>query len=127
MESADDEDEYYDGTGAENNNYDRDGTVNGDGGGDSNTGALGGSTERIRFLHLSAQTEPLGAMAKAKASSSTASRKKTKLVKSKIKIAWKRKAAQKLVKNSSKTARGEIGGLLRVQQPQPLGSLCRIR
>ena len=45
----------------------------------------------------------LGALAKAKASLSTAFRKKPKLGKSKSKIACKGKAYQKLAKNSSKT------------------------
>ena len=48
--------------------------------------------------------EALGAMEKAKESSSTASRKKTNLGKSKIKIARKVKAAQKLVEIFLKTA-----------------------
>ena len=47
--------------------------------------------------------EALGAMEKAKASSSTASRKKPKLGKIKIKIAYKVKSDQKLVNNLSNT------------------------
>ena len=61
-----------------------------------------------------ARTKSLDAMEKAKASLSTALRKKPKLGKSTSKIARKGKADQKLVKNSSKTA-GKNGGLLRIQ------------
>ena len=75
-ESSEDEDEYYDRTGAKDNNYDVEG--GGDCRGDRNTGSRGGSAEWLRFLSLSALTETLGAMAKAKSSSSTASRKKGK-------------------------------------------------
>ena len=70
-ESSDNEDEYDDGTGDKNINYD------GDGNGivDRNTGVVGGSTEWLRFLSPSAQTEALRAMAKAKASLLTALRR----------------------------------------------------
>ena len=67
--------------------------------------------------------QTLGAMAKAKASSSSESRKKPRLGKCKDKIARKGKAAKKLAKNSSKYQEEIIGGLLRVHQPQPLGRL----
>ena len=72
LESSDDENEEEDGTGVREIN----GNVNsdGDGGGDRNTGDGGGSTEWLRFLSPGAQTEELGAMAKAKESSLTASR-----------------------------------------------------
>ena len=73
-ESSEDEDEYYDRTGAKDNNYNVEGGD--DVRGDRNTGSGGGSAEWLRFLSLSALTETLGAMAKAKSSSSTASRKK---------------------------------------------------
>ena len=71
------------------------------------------------------RTEVLGAMEKAKVSSLTASIKKAKPGKSKSKLARNGKASQKLVKNSLNTAE-KSGGLLRVQQPQPLGRLGRI-
>ena len=47
--------------------------------------------------------------------------------KSKNEIAQKGKAAKKLVKNSSKSKGRKSGGLLRVQQPQPLGRLGQIQ
>ena len=53
-------------------------------------------------------------------------RKKPEVRKSKNKIARKGKAAKNLVKNFSKTAGRKSGGLLRVQQPKPLGRLGRI-
>ena len=62
-------------TGSEDN------TCYGDGGGERNTSAGGGSAEWMRFPSLSALSETLGAMAKAKASPSTESRKKPKLKK----------------------------------------------
>ena len=96
LDISDDQDEEEDGTGAEDINGNGDGNI----GGDRNTGARGGSAEWIRLLILGAQTEALGAMAKAKASSLTALRKKLKLGKSKSRIARKGKAAKKLVKNS---------------------------
>ena len=54
-------------------------------------------------------------------------RKKSKLGKSKNKIAQKGKAANNLVKNSSKTAGKKFWGLIRVHQPQSLGRLGRIQ
>ena len=54
-------------------------------------------------------------------------KKNRKLGKSKNRISRKVKAAKKLVKNSSKTAKRKSGGLLRVQQPQPLGRLSQIQ
>ena len=92
MDSSESSDEKYEDdnrTGAEDNKYDGDRKV----GGGRNTGTRGGSSEWLRLLRSSARTEALGAMAKAKASLSTASRKKPKLGKSKIKKAWKGKAA----------------------------------
>ena len=53
--------------------------------------------------------------------------KNPKLGKSKNKMARKGKSVKKLVKNSSKTAEVKNRGLLRVQQPQPLGRLGRIQ
>ena len=70
--SSNDEDEEDDGTGAEDIN----GDSNGNGGGDRDTGAGGRSAEWLRFLSLGARAEVLSAMAKAKASLLTASRKK---------------------------------------------------
>ena len=65
------EDNNYDVDVDVNNNNDVDGDV--DGGGDRNSGARVGYMEWLGFLSLSAQTEALGAMAKTKASSLTAS------------------------------------------------------
>ena len=65
--------EYDNGTGAKDTNYE------GESGGDKNTGAGGGSAEWLNFLSRIARTEALVAMAKAKVSLSTASRKKTNL------------------------------------------------
>ena len=68
-ESSDDGDEEEDGNGAKDINSD------GNGGADRNNGAVGGYVEWLSFLSTGAQTEALGAMEKAKASSSIASRK----------------------------------------------------
>ena len=80
-ESSDKKYEDDDRTGAKDNNCDNDGAGAGarivNCGGDRNTGAGGGSAKLIGFLSPSTRKEALGAMAKAKASSSTASRKKT--------------------------------------------------
>ena len=105
-ESSDEKDEHDVGTGAKDNNCDSnsDGNNAGNGGGNRNTGIRGGSAEWLRFLNPSALTEALGAMAKDKASSSTALRKIPKLGKIKNKIARKGKSARKLVKNSPKKA-----------------------
>ena len=59
-----DEDDYK--TGAKEINGSGDG--NDDRIGDRNTGAVGGSTEWLRFLRLRARTEAFGAMARAKPS-----------------------------------------------------------
>ena len=68
-ERSDNNDDDDEGTGAKDKNcY---GNSDGDGGGDRNTGARGGSTECLGFLSLSAITEAFNAMAKSKASSST--------------------------------------------------------
>ena len=123
-ESSDNEDEEVYGTSSKDNNGDSDGN----GGGDSNTGDRGGSVEWLRFFSPRARTEALGAMAKDKASSLTASRKKLKLGRRKSKIALKGKASHKLVKNLLKTAgQKNTWGLLKVQQPQPIGRLVQIR
>ena len=53
--------------------------------------------------------------------------KNLQLVKSKDKIAGKEKDSKKLVNNLSKTAEIKIRGLLRVQQPKPLGRLGQIQ
>ena len=53
--------------------------------------------------------------------------KNLKQVESNNKIAQKGKAENNLVKNSSKQQEEKSGGLLRVQQPKPLGSLGRIQ
>ena len=96
---SDDNDDDDAGTSAEGNTcYD-----NGDGRGYSNTGSGGSSAEWMRFLSPSALSEMVGAMAKAKASSSKKSRKNPKLGKSKNIIARKGKAEKKIIKNSSKT------------------------
>ena len=71
---SDDNDDDDDNTGAEYNTCYGNCDGDGDGGGDS-TGAGGGSEEWMRFLSPSALSETLGAMAKAKLSSSTKSRK----------------------------------------------------
>ena len=68
-ERSDNNNDDDDRTGAEDNN------CYGKGGGDRNTGARRGSAEWIGFLSLRALSETFGAMAKAKASSSTKSRK----------------------------------------------------
>ena len=73
-DSSDDEDEEDDGTSAKDIN----GDGNCDNGGGRNTCTIGGSIEWIRFLSPGAQTEALGATAKAEAPSPTASRKKNK-------------------------------------------------
>ena len=75
LDISDDQDEEEDGTGAEDINGNGDGNI----GGDRNTGARGGSVEWIGFLSPSAQTEALGDLAKTKASSPTASRRKPTL------------------------------------------------
>ena len=67
----DNDDDDDDGTGDEDNNCYNDGND----GGDRNTGTGGGSTECMGYLSPSALSETFGAMAKAKASSSTKSRK----------------------------------------------------
>ena len=103
-DSDDNDDDDYN-TGAKDNTCygSGEGTGAGDGGCDS-TGAGGGSMEWMRFLSPSALSETLDGTAKAKASSSTKFEKNLKLGKSKNRIAWKGKAAKKLVKNSSKPA-----------------------
>ena len=77
LKRSDNNDEDDDGTGAEDNNCYRDGAGagDGDGGGDRNNGAGGGSAECPGFLSQSAITEAFVAMAKAKPSLSTESRK----------------------------------------------------
>ena len=55
-------------TGAEDKNCYGGSAVIGDGGGDSNTGAGGGSAVCLRFLSSSALTEAFSAIAKSKAS-----------------------------------------------------------
>ena len=76
-DSTDNKDKDYKRNGAKYNNCD--GAIAGNIGGDSNTGTRGEYSEMIRFLSPSARTEALGAMAKAKASSSTALEGKKKL------------------------------------------------
>ena len=79
MESSDKEDEEDDGT------SDKDINDDGDGGGNRNTGAIGGSAEWLRLFIPGSKTEQLGAMKKAKAFLSTASRKKLNLEKVRVK------------------------------------------
>ena len=71
----DNDDDDDDGIVAKDNNCYEDGDSTGGGGVDKSTGARGGSAEWMGFLSLSALSETFGAMAKAKASSSTKSRK----------------------------------------------------
>ena len=75
FERSDDSNEDDDKTGAKNNNFYGNRNGDGDGGGDRYTGAEGGYSEWLGFLSPSALFETVGAMAKAKASSSTKSRK----------------------------------------------------
>ena len=73
---SDDNNDDDDKNGAKDNTFygDGNGADSGDGGGGS-TGAGGGSVEWMCFLSPSALSEMLGAMSKAKASSSTKARK----------------------------------------------------
>ena len=73
LEKSDNNNDDDNGAGAEAKKYYVAGS--GDGGGDRNTGARGGSAECMGFLIPSELSETFGAMAKAKASSSTKSRK----------------------------------------------------
>ena len=72
---SDDNDDGGDETGAKDNTCYSDSNGAVDGGGDRNTGAIGASAEWIPFLSPRALSETLGAMEKAKASSSTKSKK----------------------------------------------------
>ena len=96
----------------------------GNGGGNS-TGTGGGSAEWMRFLSPSALSETLGAMAKAKASSSTNSRKTQSWEKVKIN-STEGKGCKDARKELVKHIRKKIGVFLRVKQPQLLGRLCHI-
>ena len=104
-ESSDDEDEDDDGTSEKDIKYDGDG----DKGDDRNIGARVGSAEWLEFLSLSTLMEALGAMAKAKAASLTALRKKLKVGKSNSELAQEGKTSQKLVKNLLKTTGRKAG------------------
>ena len=83
LERSDDNNNDDEGTVAKDNNcygngdsnINGNGNINRNGGGDRNTGAGGGSGKCLGFLSPSALTEAFGAMAKAKASSSTKLRK----------------------------------------------------
>ena len=99
---SDDNNDDNDGTGAKDNTCYGEVDGNGYNRGDRNTGAEGGSTERMLFLSPSALSETFGAMAKAKAPSSTKPIKKPKLGKIKNKIARKGKAKNNLSKTAGK-------------------------
>ena len=74
LERSDNKDDDDDRTGSKDKKCYGDGAGVGNGRGDSNTGTRGSSVEWMGFLIPSALLEKFGAMAKAKASSSTKSR-----------------------------------------------------
>ena len=129
-ERSDDNDEDDDGTGAKEKNCYGNDAGDGNGGDDNNTGTGGGSVEWLEILDPSALIEAFGAMAKAKSSSSTKSRKPD-VGKSKNEIARKGNAAKKLVKKSSKTEgrkkRGFTEGLAATTSSEVRYNLISVR